>query len=323
MTRVRASDRMQRVLAIVPWIAAHDGPRIDDICARFGLTRDQLIRDIDIASFVGLAPYTPEQLVEVTYDDERVWVHYPRMFTHPLRLTPEEGLGLLAAGAAALDLPGADVDGPLATALAKLAGVLGVNAGDLDVDLGEAPADAFEALQQAIAEQRPVELDYYSYARDERSHRVIEPWRLWSEQGSWYVSGHCRSAGGERVFRLDRIADATVLDEHVEAPPGDLAATRFSPDESTPRVTLDLDPSARWVVETYPAEQVTELADGRLRIVLAVTATPWLERLVLGLGPSARIVDIDPRLGDAGLAAAAARRVLSRYDDAVASPVRE
>ena len=323
MTRVRASDRMQRVLAIVPWIAAHDGPRIDDICTRFGMTREQLIQDIDIASFVGVAPYTPDQLVEVVYDDERVWVRYPRMFTRPLRLTPEEGLGLLAAGSAALDLPGADPEGPLATAMAKLAGVLGVESSDVEVDLGTAPEATFEALQQAIAEQRAVELDYYSFARDDRSHRVIEPWRLWSDQGNWYVSGHCRSADGERVFRLDRIAAATVLDERVDPPPGELEVTRFSADTDTPRVTLELEPAGRWVVEAYPAEEVKELAGGRLRVVLAATATPWLERLLLGLGPAATVVEIDARLGDRSIGATAARRVLARYDHAVASPVRE
>jgi hypothetical protein len=54
--------------------------------------------------------------------------------------------------------------------------------------------------------------------------------------------------------------------------------------------------------------------DGVLRVTLGVTATPWLERILLQLGPAARVVTLDPRLGGADLAAAAADRVLARYD---------
>ena len=53
---------------------------------------------------------------------------------------------------------------------------------------------------------------------------------------------------------------------------------------------------------------------GVLRVTLGVTATPWLERILLQLGPAAQVVTLDPRLGGADLAAAAADRVLARYD---------
>ena len=45
---------------------------------------------------------------------------------------------------------------------------------------------------------------------------------------------------------------------------------------------------------------------------LAVTATPWLERLLVRLGEDARVVDADdPALLEAG--PRAARRILQRY----------
>ncbi len=82
--------------------------------------------------------------------------------------------------------------------------------------------------------------------------------------------------------------------------------------EGAPRVTLELAPAARWVSETYPVDEVTELDGGRQRVRLAVTARPWLERLLVRLGPDARVVAAD----DAGLVDAgrgAARRILARY----------
>ncbi|MEO9224177.1 MAG: WYL domain-containing protein, partial [Acidimicrobiales bacterium] len=175
----------------------------------------------------------------------------------------------------------------------------------------------------AIEGQHAVELDYYSYGRDEPTHRVIEPWRMWSDGGNWYVSGHCRFAGGERVFRLDRITQAVVTDETVGPPPDDVTVSRFLPDADTPRATIELDVDARWVLETYPADEVTELANGRIRAVLAVTAAPWLERLLLSLGSSATVIDIDPRLGGQDMAPQAAERVLARYWGADPSNVRQ
>jgi predicted DNA-binding transcriptional regulator YafY len=65
------------------------------------------------------------------------------------------------------------------------------------------------------------------------------------------------------------------------------------------------------VVGQYPIESVEERPDGRLRVSLAIAARPWLERLLLGLGPDARVVEAPDDLAGAG--ADAARRVLDRY----------
>ncbi len=323
MTRARAPQRMMRLLALVPWIAANGGPRIDEVCARFDLTREQLLRDLDIASFVGLAPYTADELIELTYDDDRVWVHYPRMFTRPLRLTPEEGLALVVAGSAALALPGADRHGPLATAVTKLAAVLDVDPDRLEVDLGDAPAGAFGTLERAIRERRAVEIEYYSFGRNETTKRVVEPWRIWSDQGNWYLSAYCRTANGERLFRLDRINEISLLDERFESVPAGPATSLFSATPDTPRVTLDVAPGARWVLENHPVETAEVLPNGHVRVVLAVAAAPWLERLLLTLGDDATVVEIDPRLGGADLAARAAARILANYGDAIASLDRD
>ena len=62
--------------------------------------------------------------------------------------------------------------------------------------------------------------------------------------------------------------------------------------------------------EAYPAESVTERADGSLEVVLAVSEPAWLERLLLRLGPEAQVV-APATLRDT--AADAAQRILRRY----------
>jgi proteasome accessory factor C len=313
---VAATERMQRVLAIVPWIAARDGPTIDDVCERFSLTEEQLLADLDVVWLVGLPPYTPEQLIDVVIEDGRVWIHYADYFAQPLRLTPEQALALLAAGQGILALPGADAEGPLARGLAKLAGALDIDPDmAVTVDFGAAASDVLEVLRRGVSERRQVTIDYYSYGRDELTHRTVDPYRLHADEGALYLFAHCHLAGGERLFRLDRVRRATLLDTRFEIPDDirqDDALFRATRDH--PRVTLDLAPEATWVVDQYPVEDVRRLRRGGVtRVTLAVAATRWLERLLLWLGRSATVVRVTgaPELADAGRIAAG--RVLRRY----------
>ncbi|MSZ24942.1 MAG: WYL domain-containing protein, partial [Actinobacteria bacterium] len=77
------------------------------------------------------------------------------------------------------------------------------------------------------------------------------------------------------------------------------------------RITLLLQPEARWVTEYYPAESIEVHPDGTTTIVLAIGSLAWLERLLLRLGPDAEVVEAAPSLQGAG--EAAARRLLSAY----------
>jgi proteasome accessory factor C len=317
--RTTASDRFLRLLTVVPWIAAHDGPRLDEVCERFGMTRKQLLDDLQIIPLVGLPPYTPDTLIEVTIEGDRVWLRFADVFARPLRLTPEQGLALVAAGSAARGLPGADADGPLATALDKVAAVLDIDPDEaISVALGSTRLDVLDTLRRASRERRRVRLDYYAYGRDERTVRDVDPHAVFADEGAWYVRGHCHLAGGERLFRVDRVYGIEVLDQQFAPGPDAAESARepevFTPGPEVPRVTLDLAPAARWVIETYPVEDVRE-SDGRLLVRLAVSARPWLERLLVRLGPDARVVEADdPSLRHAGRDAA--RRLLRRYSPA-------
>ncbi len=309
MPRIAVGDRLPRVLAYIPWIAEQDGPTIEDVCARFDVTEKRLLADLAILPFIGLPPYTPDALMEVTVEEGRVWIHYADFFKRPLRLTPEEGLSLITAAAVLRNLPGHDPDGPLERGLLKVAAVLGVDP-DL-VDTGHADRDVLDLLSAAVNDHRSVDLAYYSYGRDERSERRIDPWRVFNDKGEWYVVGHCHKAGGERVFRLDRIESAQATDERFTAPEATPPIGVFQATDDDPRVTLDLAPSAGWVLEQYPVEAATPNDEGTIRVTMAVAATRWFDRLLLRLGDQATVVDAPDDLRDRRRIAAEA--VLDRY----------
>lgn len=304
-----ADQRLRRLLALVPWVASQDGPRIEDVCARFGCTEQELVADLGLLFLCGVHPFTPDTLIDATVEDGRVWVRFAEWFARPLRLTPAEGLALVAAGSALLAVPGSEPEGPLARGLAKVAAVLGVDPDEVvDVELGQAPPAILAAVQDAAAARRQVEVDYYSYGRDGWARRVIEPHHVYNAAGQWYVAAYCHLAGADRIFRLDRTRSATVLDTTFEPrPPADQPPV-FTPRPEDPAFVLDVGPEAAWVAEAYPVESVEERAGGRRRVRLRVSERAWIERLLLRLGPDARVVE-----GDAGVGPAAAARVAARY----------
>ncbi len=313
-----AGDRLRRLLAIVPWIVANPGVELVQVAKRFGLSQEELIEDLNVVWMIGLPPYTPDALVEVIMEDGKVWIHYAEFFARPLRLSAAQGLALLASSEGLLSVPGSDPEGPLARALAKLAGAMGIDPDEVvDVELGAAEAGLLHELRHAADERTEVEIDYYSYGRDSRSTRRIAPWRVRSTEGAWYVEAWCHQAKDERVFRVDRIAALTRTGARSDHGPAEELSdsSTFRPHQDDPTVTLALQPEARWVVEAYPCTVLEEASDGVIRVSMVIAALPWLERLLLRLGPLVEVVDEGELAGARQLGKNAARRVLRRYED--------
>jgi proteasome accessory factor C len=265
----------------------------------------------DVVQFVGVPPYTPDTMIEVTIEDERVWIHFADYFNRPMRLSPQEAGLLLSAGRAVLGVMGDDDSAPLLSALAKLTSALDDPAA-FEIRLGDASEETMAILRKAIAEHRQVHIDYYSYGRDQRSERTIDPARFFSDEGQWYVAGYCHLASADRVFRVDRIRKATPLDTTFDRPTDPPGLQLLDPAAGLPRVTIDVSPDARWVLDQYPNDGSESIDAGWTRLRLPVAAQPWIERLLVRLGPDVRVVDAPKDLGIAGRNAAAAR-ILARY----------
>jgi proteasome accessory factor C len=316
--RALAGPEIQRILALVPWIVAHPDAPKQEIASRFGITVEQLDDDLGLVLMIGVPPYSPGDYLDVEEDEDgHVSIRLADYFQRPLRLTPAEGLALLAAGRALLAVPGSDPEGPLATALAKLEEALDLPG--LVVDVGE-PAE-LAAVRDAVASHQRIEIEYWSAGRDDITTRRIDPEVVFFATGEWYVGAYCHRAREERMFRVDRIRSVTPTDETFE--PGATAFATgdvYTPRSQDARVTLALEPSAAWVTEAYPTEALTEHPDGSLEVVLAVSETAWLERLLVRLGPAARVVAPE---GFRGAAAVAAQRVLRQYRETGGPPRSE
>jgi len=306
VSRPDAERQLQRVLAMVPWLATHRHVAKDEVAQRFRVSREQLERDLALVMMVGVPPYSPGDYISVEYDGDTVDVWLAPYFTRPLRLTAAEGLALLAGGRTLLEVEGSDPRGPLATALEKLEDALGTS--EVSVELAR-PA-ALDTVRAAATRGETIEIDYWSAGRDQLTTRRIDPGPVFFAMGEWYTDAHCHLRGDSRMFRIDRIraVRATGGRFEVRALPGPRPV--YSPRPDDPRITLELPPGASWVAESYPSEAVEDLPDGGQRVVLAISEQAWLERVLVRVGAHARVV-APPEQHGAG--AAAARRILQRY----------
>ena len=95
-----------------------------------------------------------------------------------------------------------------------------------------------------------------------------------------------RRAEGMRVFRVDRIDKADVLDEAANPPPDaelrDLSEGVFTPAPEHLLAVLRVDPAYAWVADYYLSDSETVEPDGRRRISVRVADPAWVRALALG-----------------------------------------
>ena len=310
--RRTAEERLSRLLVMLPWLMEQGEVPLADVAHRYGMSEAEVARDLELAAMCGLPPFVDE-MIDVFIDDDVVFVGVPRLFTRPLRLTAPEGFALVTAGRAAMQLPGADPEGPLGRGLDKLAAALGDDAVVVDLPIAPGSAATIEELRAAITTAARVQIEYWTPSRDEVTSRTITPRRVFNDRGEWYVVADDGRSGERRTFRVDRIESLAPTGEHDTVEPVPAAAPPdrdWFADAGLRRVTLRLAPAARWVVERYPVDDVVERRGGAVDATFPVASERWLERLLVRLGPDA---EVRKPAEWRALGADVARRVLARY----------
>lgn len=312
------ADRLPRLLALVPYLLARPGIRLQDVAEDFGVTADQIRQDLNLLWVCGLPGYGPGDLIDLVWEeDDTLTVTHDAGIRRPLRLTRDEAFALIVALRTLSDVPGLPGGDAIDRALGKLEEAAGsAAAGTSRVSVRvETAASTLAEVRRALDERRAIHLTYYTAGRDETTDRTVDPMRLLLVEGRSYLEAWCRRVEGVRLFRLDRIDHLKVLDEPAAPPPDvrpvDVRGGVFRPAPEHELVVLRLSPPARWVADFYPIESVVEDRNGDLVIGLRAADRSWVRRLVLGLGAAVSVLEpVD--LADE--VRAAARAALAAYE---------
>ncbi|RJQ32053.1 MAG: WYL domain-containing transcriptional regulator [Peptococcaceae bacterium] len=161
-------------------------------------------------------------------------------------------------------------------------------------------AQVYRLLSQAIEKRNTVEMEYYTASRDDQTRRRVDPYHLRYYGGAWYLIAYCHLRREVRVFALDRIREAGLLEDNFEIEPGfnlesyfgsSLGIERGGPAEEV--VVLFDSYQARWIQERkWHASQETELKpDGSLLLCLKVSGLSEVKRWLLSFGAHARVLE--------------------------------
>lgn len=167
--------------------------------------------------------------------------------------------------------------------------------GSLSIDLAshyyETLSDKIAAIRGAIRETHPISFTYFSPGGE--SLRQIEPCRLLFRWSDWYVFGFCRTRGGFRLFKLNRLWKLRTQE------------TVFQP-RSVPEEALDWDayfqpafhlkalfaPEVKYrLVEEYGLDCWETGPDGRLLLEREFTSYAHLREWVFSFGDRVEVLE--------------------------------
>lgn len=297
-----AREQVSRLLALVPYLQAQENVSLTEVAADFGVTPQQIRKDLGVLWMCGLPGLTPDRMIDVDMEaleddpDGAVRIDNADFLSRPVRLGSSEASALIVALRALREGSPESSQAVIDRTLVKLeeAAATGTALPAVALHLPTGAGQQAGALQQAIATDRQARLEYYVPTRDETTTRTVDPLALLTQDGRDYLDAWCHLAQARRLFRLDRMQEVVVVDEprrEHDLSPRDLSAGLFEPgpDDITARVRLA--PRAHWVADYHPVDTVEELDGDLLEVTLRLGDPRWLVRLALRLAPDVTVLE--------------------------------
>ena len=206
--------RADRLLSLLIELQVRETVTAETLARRFGVSRRTIYRDVESLGGIGFPVYAEHgpgggfRLVDG---------YRTRLTAFSQREI--EALMLIGLAAPAADLGLAE---HAAAARLKLLAALPASSTDLALRVGErfhldpvdwyrrAPVPAWlTVVSRGVWEGRRLSIDYESW--EARGRRLVDPLGLVMKAGTWYLVA--RHAATIRIYRIDRMRDATVLDD--------------------------------------------------------------------------------------------------------------
>lgn len=309
-----------RMLAMVPYLQSNQGIPLVELAREFKIRPAQAQRELEMMMLTGWGEFHGQLIdfdVSALEDDGVVHIRDAEFMPRPLRVSRSEAAALMVALRTLRQSAAGDQAEIIDSALAKLAEAAGTDLDpSVDVLLPAVDPEVQAAVAEALARKRRLHMVYANDTRDEQSERTVDPHRAFTQDGHRYLSAWCHKVEADRLFRVDRIVAATVLDE--SATTGTSTRTRledlFPRGAHLPSIVVEGDPQAEWMIEQYRMEVLERHEDGSFRARQSGSDPAWLRRIVMRAGGHLRVVepaDFAREVRDS------ARAALAAYDGAI------
>ena len=207
-----AALRAIRLLDLVPYIVAHPGISITELAKEFSISRDEVLKDLNLLFLCGLPGYTPLELIDISFDEESVVIRDPQNLAAPRNLNESEAL-IARIALAALEESTPKTSAAYLQIIAlreKIAEAFSssIPASAITFTLDKERA-TLEAIESAIKQELDLEMTYNNVTKDSSSRRSITPISIIAEDKRTLVSAYCHSAKALRTFNLAQISEVS------------------------------------------------------------------------------------------------------------------
>lgn len=301
-TKAEETKRTARILEIIQMIAVRPKTyRVKDLAGRFELSERMIKKDLEVirhglrldlkSSRAGYYFAETPQLPAVAYS-----------FT--------EALALLQAAQVARQVSGIN-SADLAAAVARLVSLFPPEFKGLLQNLSSRPRitvgrehrqQMLRLLNRALLEGRKLDIVYETASRDGAiSQRTVHPYHIMPYVRSWQLIAYCEKRQKILMFKVDRIQEATLLDEGYEMSSdfdpeqyignvwGVMRGEGLEPEE----IELHFEPDAgRWVAEEFwhNSQQVEQQPDDSVIFRLTIAITPEFVNWLLYYGSKVEVM---------------------------------
>ena len=209
-----AAERALRLLDLVPFVVNNQGITISELASRFSVTREEIVKDLNLLFLCGLPGYTPLELIDLSLEDDVVVIRDPQNLSLPRNFNYSESIVLRIALAALQEI--ILKSDPRYVTLSKLIRKLE------DTYSAEIPSEAFhieiekdkialEIARQALDQGLDLNIKYLNKTKDEVTERRISPQRIRANENKIQLDGYCHLSNDSRTFNLNQILEIKLL----------------------------------------------------------------------------------------------------------------
>lgn len=293
-----ASDRVQVLLTLVPFLLERGDVSVAEAAAEFGVTESQMRTMVTKLTFVGLPGsdgywQQPHELFDIDWDlleqEDRIEITQAIGLRRAPRLTSREAAALLAGLRLASSLPEVADSEVVRGLMAKLAA--GATSAPADVVVVSPRVDEVrEVVGRALREAVAVEFTYRAQDAENETTRTVDPVKILISNGDWYLQGWCHLRRAMRTFNLERVRDARLTDIRSEHS-GEPAPELFEPSDDDDVAAIRFRSEHAPLVGEFLGRAELEEQDGFTTARLRVADARSLKRLVARRGGLVEILE--------------------------------
>ena len=155
---------------------------------------------------------------------------------------------------------------------------------------GNVQEERFDIIKSAILNKQLIGFTYYN-SNGEESKRIVEPLQIWFKDKSWYLVSYCKLKQDYRIFKIARIKEVKILQEHFER---ELPKEEDNEKYNFKIIELELEINKAMtyrVYDEFESKEITKKQDGNFIIKVKYPENEWVYGYILSFGEYAKVLN--------------------------------